>query len=140
MQKRSPQSLSWPEVLAALRGCTGDSVLISDGKLTEPAASVRSRPSSKGTELCLFPGESAVKRNDLIGQLEMLAKGAGRRFMSSARARISESHFIVESVADENVDGVLFAVVRARRPKLGFNQSQQTGATTTLRSKRIKNG
>lgn len=140
MQQRSPQSLSWPEVLAALRACAGEEVLIRDGKLTEPAASVRNRPSAKGTELCLFPGETAVKRLELIAQLETLAKGAGRRFMASARARISGSNLIVESVTDENVDGVLFAVVKTRRPKLGFNQSQQTGDTTTFRNKRIKNG
>lgn len=140
MQKRSPQSLSWSEVLAALRACTGQSVLIRDGKLVEPAASVRNRSSAKGTELCLFPGENAVTRLDLIEQLVVLAKGAGRRFMTSARARINESNLIVESVTDENVDGVLFTVVKTRRPKLGFNQSQQTGGTTTLRSKRIKNG
>jgi len=89
MQQRSPRSLSWPEVLVALRACAGEEVLIRDGKLTEPAASVRSRPSAKGTELCLFPGEGAVKRLELIGQLEMLANGAGRRFMTSARARIN---------------------------------------------------
>ena len=140
MQQRSPRSLSWPEVLAALRACAGEEVLIRDGKMTAPAASVHSRQSAKGTELCLFPGEKAVKRLELIGQLEMLAKGAGRRFMASARARINGSSLIVESLTDENVDSVLFAVVKTRRPKLGFNRSQQTGDTTTFRNKRIKNG
>jgi hypothetical protein len=138
MQQRPPQSLSWPDVLAALRVCTGATVLIRDGKVTEPAASVRNRATAKGSEPCLFPGESAMARLDLITQLEMLAKSAGRRFMTTARARISGSQFIVESVADENIGGVLVAVVNTRRPKLGFNQSQQTGAATTLRSKRIK--
>jgi hypothetical protein len=115
-------------------------VLIRDGKFTQAAAAVRNRASAKGTELCLFPGERAVKRIDLIEQLAGLAKSAGRRFMTSARARINESNLIVEGVGDERVDDVLAAVIRTRRPKLGFNQSQQTGATTTLRSKRIKNG
>jgi hypothetical protein len=47
---------------------------------------------------------------------------------------------LVESVADEDTDGIITAVVRTRRPKLGFNQSQQAGSSTTLRSKRIKTG
>lgn len=140
MQKRSPQTFGWSDVLAALRACTGESVLVRDGKVTEPADSVRNRPSAKGTELCLFAGESAVKRVDLIEKLETLAKGSGRRFMTSARASINGANLLVEGVADEDVDSVLFAVVKTRRPKLGFNQSQQAGQTTTLRSKRIKNG
>ena len=115
-------------------------MLIRDGKFTEPAAAVRNRPSAKGTELSLFPGETPVARLDLIEQLAGLAKGAGRRFMASARAMINKSNLVVEGVADENVDNVVFAVIRTRRPKLGFNPSQQTGATSTLRSKRIKNG
>lgn len=139
MHQRSLLSLSWPEVLAALRACAGEEVLIRDGKVTEPAASIQTRPSAKGTELCLFPGERAVKRLELIGRLEILAKGAGRRFMTSARARVNGANLIVESLTDENVDGVLFAVVKTRRQKLGFNQSQQTGDTTTFRNKRIKN-
>ena len=140
MNTRSTQDLSWPEVLAALRECTAKSVLIRDGRVTQAAAAVRSRSSAKGTVLCLFPGEKPVTRLALIEQLTVLAKGAGRRFMSSARARINESNLIVEGVSDETVDGVLYAVVNTRRLKLGFNQSQQTGATSTLRSKRIKNG
>lgn len=139
MHKRSPQTFGWPDVLAALRACSGESVLIRDGKLTEPAASVNNRSSAKGTELCLFTGESAVKRLDLIEKLETLAKSAGRRFMTSARAQINGSNLMVESVNDEDVESVLFAVIKTRRPKLGFNQSQQIGQTTTLRSKRIKN-
>lgn len=139
MQQQSPQSLSWPEVLAALQACAGEEVLIRDGKLTGPAASVGNRPSAKGTELCLFAGERAVKRVELIEQLQVLAKGAGRRFMTSARARINGSTLIVQSLTDENVDSVLFAVVKTRRPKLGFNQSQKTGDTTTFRNKPIKN-
>ena len=134
-----PQTFGWPDVLAALRACSGESVLIRDGKLTEPAASVNNRSSAKGTELCLFTGESAVKRLDLIEKLETLAKSAGRRFMTSARAQINGSNLMVESVNDEDVESVLFAVIKTRRPKLGFNQSQQIGQTTTLRSKRIKN-
>lgn len=140
MQKRSHQTFGWTEVLAALRACTGESVLIRDGKVTEPASAVANRPSAKGTELCLVSGDSAVARLDLIEKLEALAKAGGRRFMTSARARIGGANLIVENVADETVDGALFAVVNTRRPKLGFNQSQQVGQTTTLRSKRIKNG
>lgn len=140
MQKQSLQNLSWPKLLAALRTCSGDSVLIRDGNLTEPASSVRIRPSAKGTELCLFSGESAMKRLDLIEQLEIRAKGAGRRFMAPARAMVNGSTLIVESVTDETVDSVLFAVIRTRRRTLGFNQSQQKGDTTTFRNKRIKNG
>ena len=140
MQKQSLQNLSWSKLLAALRACSGDSVLIRDGNLTEPASSVRIRPSAKGTELCLFSGESAMKRLDLIEQLEIRAKGAGRRFMAPARAMVNGSTLIVESVTDETVDCVLFAVIKTRRRTLGFNQSQQKGDTTTFRNKRIKNG
>jgi hypothetical protein len=81
-----------------------------------------------------------MTRLELIEQLAVQAKRAGRRFMTSARARINDSNLIIEGVTDESVDSVLFAVVNTRRPKLGYNQSQQTGATSTLRSKRIKNG
>lgn len=139
MHQRSPQSLSWPAVLAALRSCAGKSVHVRDGKLTEPAGSVRNRPSAKGTELCLFPGQLASTRLDLIAQLEALSKSAGRRFATSARARVGDAYLLVEGVADEDVDGATVAVIRTRRPKLGYNQSQQTGDFTTLRSKRIKN-
>jgi len=123
-----------------LRNSVGDSVHIRDGKLTEPAGSVRNRPSAKGTELCLFPGELAAARLDLIAQLEGLAKRAGRRFTTSARVRIGDLYLLIDSVADEDIDGATVAVIRTRRPKLGYNQSQQTGDFTTLRSKRIKNG
>jgi hypothetical protein len=140
MHQRSLQSLSWPAVLAALRSCVGESVHIRDGKLTEPAGSIRNRPSAKGTELCLFPGELASARLGLIAELEALAKNPGRRFTTSARVRIGDSYLLVDSVADEDLDGATVAVIRARRPKLGYNQSQQTGDFTTLRSKRIKNG
>lgn len=115
-------------------------MLIRDGNLTEPASSVRVRPAAKGTELCLFSGESAMKRMDLIEQLEIREKAAGRRFMVPARAIVNGSNFVVESLSDEEVDGVLFAVIKTRRRTLGFNQSQQKGDTTTFRNKRIKNG
>lgn len=138
MQRRSPLSLTWTQFLSALRACSGESVGIRDGNVTEPAASLRNRPSAKGTELCLFAGESALKRVDLIEQLNAMAKGPRR--MASARAMIGGSSLIVEGLADEEIDGVQAAVVRTRRPALGFNQSQQAGATTTLRSKRIKTG
>ncbi len=135
-----PQSLSWSALLTALRRSVGESVRIRDGRLTEAAGSVRNRPSAKGTELCLFPGELASTRSDLIEQLEALAKRAGRRFATSARVRIGDSHLLIESVGDEEIDGTTVTVIRTRRPKLGYNQSLQTGDSTTLRSKRIKNG
>ena len=140
MQTHKPKTLSWPEVLAALRDGTGESVLIRDGKVTEPADAVRSRPAAKGTELCLFPGETPAARVDLVRDLEALAKNSGRRFMTSARANINKSYLLIESVGDEEIEGTLFTVIRTRRPVLGFNPSQQTGSRTTLRSKRIKTG
>jgi hypothetical protein len=132
------KSLSWTRVLADLRGCAGETVLIRDGKVTQPAATVRTRPAAKGTELCLFPGETAVARLELIGHLETLAKASGRRFMTSARAGVNDAFLLIEEVADETIDGALYAVIVTRRPTLAYNQSQQTGARTTLRSKRIK--
>ena len=139
MKTSAPKTLSWPEVLAALRECTGASVLIRDGNVTEPAAVVRNRPAARGTELCLFPGERGATRPELIGQLEALAGTTGRRFSKSARARIGSSYLLVESVGDETLNDVSFAVIRTRRPVLGFNQGRQRGDSTTLRSKRIKN-
>lgn len=111
-----------------------------DGKRMEPAGLVRTRPSAKGTELCLFPGERASTRLDLIAQLETLAKRGGRHFATSARVRIGDATLLVESVGDEEIDDVTVTVIGTRRPKLGYNQSLQTGDSTTLRSKRIKNG
>jgi hypothetical protein len=140
MHQRTPQSLSWSAVLGALRSSVGESVHIRDGKLTAPAASVRNRPSAKGTELCLFPGEFAATRLGLIAQLETLAKRTGRRFATSARVRIGDSHLLIESVADEDIGGVTVTMIKTRRRKLGYNQSLQTGDSTALRSKRIKNG
>ena len=140
MQKRMPKSLSWSEVLAALQVCSGESVLIRDGKVTVPAGSIGNRASAKGTELCLFPGTASATRLDLAEHLATLAKSPGRRFMTSARAKIHESHLLVESVGDEKVDDVVFTVVKTRRRTLAFNQSQQTGDRTTFRNKRIKNG
>src|ERR1035441_4742313 len=104
MQTPTPKSLSWPQVLAGLRLCSGGSVLIRDGKVTEPAAVVRNRPAANGTELCLFSGESATTRRDLIERLEELAKSSGRRFMSSARAHVNESFLLIEDVGDQVVD------------------------------------
>lgn len=139
MNQRASQSLSWPAVLAALRSSAGEFVRIRDGKLTEAAGSVRNRPSAKGTELCLFPGEQGSRRLDLIAQMETLSTRAGRRFATSARVRVGDSFLLVDGVADEDIDGAVVTVIRTRRPKLGYNQSQQTGDSTTLRSKRIKN-
>jgi hypothetical protein len=135
----NPTSLSWPGILAGLRACSGESVLIRDGKETEPASVVRSRPAAKGTELCLFPGERSATRLGLIRQLETLADATGRRFTKAARASIGNSYLLVESVGDETVDDELFAVIRTRRPVLAFNPGQQRGDTSALRSKRIKN-
>jgi hypothetical protein len=139
MQTPPPKSLSWTDVLAALRSSEADSVMIADGKVSEPAAAIRTRPAAKGTELCLFPGDKAAKRTALIESLETFEKGSGRRFMTSARASVNASFLLVEAVGDEVIDGVTYAVVKTRRPVLGFNRSQQTGSTTTFRSKRIKN-
>ena len=60
--------------------------------------------------------------------------------MAPARAMVNGSTLIVESLTDETVDNVLFAVITTRRRTLGFNPSQQQGDTTTFRNKRIKNG
>jgi len=138
MQPQPPTSLHWPKLLGALRSCAADRVLIRDGKVTEPAGAVRSRPAARGTELCLYPGEAPIARTELIERLEALAKSSGRRFASSARANVNESYLLVDSVADEEVDGKSFTVIVTRRPTLGFNPSQQTGSRTHLRSKRIK--
>jgi len=140
MPNARPNSLHWPALLGALRACSGEYVLVRDGKSTEPAGDVRTRPAAKGTELCLFPGETPAARLDLIESLEALAKHGGRRFMAAARAKAGASFLHVESVGDEALDDGIFPVVRTRRPSLAYNQSQQSGASTTLRSKRIKNG
>jgi hypothetical protein len=132
--------LSWPEVLAALRSSTASTTIIRDGRETTPAGDVRTRPAAKGTDICLYSGGTPATRLDLIERLEKFQKGAGRRFMSSARASINDTTLLVESVADETIDGVLVTVIDTRRPTLGFNRSQQVGSTTTLRSKRIKTG
>jgi hypothetical protein len=138
MQTSRPKSLSWPDILAALRACTSQSVLVRDGRVTEPADTIRSRPAAKGTELCLFPGQKPAARTALIAGLETLEKGSGRRFMAAARASVNGSFLLVESVGDEDVDGTPFAVVRTRRPALAYNRSEQTGSSTTFRNKRIK--
>ncbi len=138
MHTLQPKSLRWPEVLAALRACAGASVLVRDGKITEPAATVRNRPSARGSELCLFTGDRPANRLDLVRDIEALANGSGRRFAAAARANVNASYLLVDDVRDEEIDGTPFAVVNTRRPALGYNQSQQTGSRTTLRSKRIK--
>ncbi len=140
MHQRTPQSLTWTALLAALRRGEGETVTMSDGKLSEPAGSVRTRPAAKGTELCLFPGDHASARAELVEQLEALAQRAGRRFATAARVRIGDAHLPIESVGDEEIDGATITVIRARRPKLGYNQSLQAGDSTTLRTKRIKTG
>ena len=92
------------------------------------------RPAAKGTELCLFSGEKAVTRVDLIAQLEALRKNSGRRFVTSAKARVGDAHLLVDGVSDEGD----VTVIATRRPKLGYNQSEMTGDTTTFRNKRIE--
>lgn len=140
MKNSTPKSLTWRDILDALRVCTADSVFIRDGRETAPAGTVRNRPSATGTELCLFSNDTPTSRQALIEELASLSSSSGRRFMKSARAQIGDAALLVESVADEDTGGTIAAVVRTRRPKLGFNQSQQTGSSTTLRSKRIKTG
>lgn len=140
MKSPGSKTLTWREILNALRSCEGSSVFIRDGRALEAAGSVRTRPSAKGSELCLFPGEGAVARTALIEQLETLSASAGRRFMAAARAKTGESALLVDGVADEDVDGKSVTVVRTRRPRLGFNRSEQSGSSTTLRTKRIKVG
>ncbi|HEY5257023.1 MAG TPA: hypothetical protein VIJ12_01445 [Candidatus Baltobacteraceae bacterium] len=140
MQHQAPGSLSWTEVLSSLRGASGERVLLRDGKVTASAGAVRSRPAARGAELCFFSDEDALTRGALVERLDVLAKSAGRRFMTSARASIGDTVLLVESVADETIDDEVVAVIQTRRPKLGYNQSQQIGASSTLRSKRIKTG
>ena len=140
MQNRSPKSLHWPEVLATLRTADGVNVVIRDGKDTAPAGAVRTRPAAKGTELCLFSGDEPTTRLDLVARLEAFGKGSGRRFMTSAKASINDSALLIESIADETDDKTVVTVIHTRRPTLGYNQSQQSGDSTTLRSKRIKTG
>lgn len=115
-------------------------MLVRDGKITEPATVIRNRPSARGSELCLFPGERPAARLDLIRDIDAIAKGAGRRFAAAARASVNASYLLIDDVRDEEIDGTVFAVINTRRPVLGYNQSQQTGGRTNLRSKRIKNG
>ncbi|HTV93440.1 MAG TPA: hypothetical protein VMG98_12065 [Verrucomicrobiae bacterium] len=140
MKTSTPKSLTWREMLDALRASTADSVFVRDGRELAPAGSVRTRPSAKGAELCLFTCDTPASREALIEQLAGLSSSSGRRFMAAARAKIGDSALLVESVADEDAGGIIASVVRTRRPKLGFNQSQQTGSSTTLRTKRIKTG
>lgn len=115
-------------------------MFVRDGKSVEPAGSVRTRPAAKGTELCLFPAEAACTRAELVESLEKFAASAGRRFATAARARAGDAYLLIESVGDEELDGRTVVTIRTRRPKLGYNQSIQSGDSTTLRSKRIKNG
>ena len=128
MKTSNAKSLSWPEVLSALRACSGELVLIRDGKVTERAAVVRSRPAAKGTELCLFPGEPGATRLELIRQLETLAGATGRRFTKSARASIGNAYLLVESVGDAMPSGIV------HRPKRGFELPFETWMKGELRA------
>jgi hypothetical protein len=135
-----PAVLTWTQLLNALRSCTGDHVLIRDGRETKHADSVRNRPAASGTEFCLFSTDTPTPRLTLISRLETLAKGTGRRFMSSAKANVNGANLLIDGVEDEAIDGVTLAVVTTRRPKLGYNRSESSAAPTSLgrSSKRIK--
>jgi len=134
-----PAILTWTQLLDAMRACNGEHVLVRDGRETQPADSIRNRPAAAGTELCLFSGNAPVKRLDVVARLEMLSKGSGRRFMTSAKANINGANLLIDGASDEVVDGTTFAVIVTRRPKLGYNQSQTTASTALGRSsKRIK--
>jgi hypothetical protein len=135
-----PAVLTWTQLLAALRSCAGDHVLIRDGRETKPAESVRNRPAASGTEYCLFSADAGISRLALIARLEALAKGTGRRFMSSAKANVNDANLLIDGAEDEAIDGVTYAVVMTRRPKLGYNRSESSAAPTSLgrSSKRIK--
>lgn len=123
-----------------LRTCTGERVLIRDGRDTSPATSVQTRPAASGTEFCLFDGPEGIARQQLIERLETLSKGTGRRFAAAARARINDAFLLVDGVADEEIDGVTYTVVNTRRPKLGHSTTGAKAPQTTHRSKRIKTG
>jgi hypothetical protein len=130
----------WRDLLRELQTCAGDAVFVSDGKSTEPAAAIRTRPSARGVDLCLFSGETAISRIDLVAALEKLSQAPGRRFASSARGTIGGAALPVERVSDESADGVTNVLVILGRPAANFNHRFQTGDSTTLRTKRIKNG
>lgn len=139
MQNR-PTSLHWPQLLAALRSSDAPFVRIRDGKVTSPAGEIRNRPAARGTELCLFAGETSSDRAELVRRLEALAKTGGRRFATAVRANIGDAFLLVEKVADEEDAGTTYCTIVTRRPTLAYQQSMQTGSTTHLRSKRIKTG
>ena len=135
-----PKSLSWPTVLAALRDCTGERVRLRDGRDTEPADAVRTRPAAAGTEFCLFGGETATTRSALIERLETLAKSPDRRFMGAARTCVNGAYLLIDAVLDETEDDVVWTTINTRRPKLGFNASQAKAPHIVGRTKRIKTG
>lgn len=115
-------------------------MFVTDGKATEAAVAVRARPSARGAELCLFSGEPAISRADLIAALDKLSKAPGRRFASSARGTVGAASLPIERASDETSDGATNVVIHLRRPAAHLNHRLQTGDSTTLRSKRIKNG
>ena len=140
MRPQTPKTLHWPAVLNALRSCEGDVVLIRDGRDLRPAEAVKPRPAAKGTELCLFDGDAAVKRDELVERLDALSKSGGRRFMNAARARVGDAFLLIDGVSDETLDEGLQTVVTTRRPKLGFNASEAKAPQFVGRTKRIKTG
>lgn len=60
--------------------------------------------------------------------------------MSAARGTVGTASLPIDSAADETIDGTLVTVIALRRPSASFNHRLQTGESTTLRTKRIKNG
>ncbi|MHB8147774.1 MAG: hypothetical protein ACYDGM_11025 [Vulcanimicrobiaceae bacterium] len=140
MQNQPSKSFHWPDILVALRACTGDLVRMRSGTAAEPAGEVRSRAAARGTELCLFEGSQPFKRAALIEQLEALAGRPGRHFMAAARIHVDGGYHLVERVADEDVDGMMYATIVARRSTTGFEPGRGKAPHTTGRSKRIKTG
>jgi len=140
MQNQPSKSLRWPSLLAALRACTGELVRMRSGNAAEPPGEVRARAAARGTELCLFEGSAPLKRAALIEHLAALADRPGRQFMAAARLHVDGGFHLVERVADEEADGVLYATIVARRSTTGFEPGRGKAPHTTGRSKRIKTG
>jgi len=140
MPLNMPKSLSWPNVLAALRECDGELVRLRDGRETQASDTIRTRPAAAGTEFCIFGGESPATRDALIERLETLAKSPDRRFMGAARACVNGAYLLIDAVLDETEDDVVWTTINTRRPKLGFNASQAKAPHIVGRTKRIKTG
>lgn len=140
MQKQPAKSLHWPDILAALRACTGDLVRLRSGTVTESVDGVRTRAAARGTELCLFEGTEPRTRTELIEQLDALSRRPGRQFMAAARVHVDGGYHLVERVSDEDAEGSNVVTILARRTALGFEPGRGKAPHTTGRSKRIKTG